>query len=247
MHVRVTGEVDLERPVLVEGLPGLGLVGKLATDHVVEELGMAYYGWVACPNLQKVATYRAGDHTVRPPVRLYADGERDLLALQSDVPISPTSVSCFTECVTEWAVSEDATPVYVTGLDVGEPPPEQERGIFGVATGDGGRTLAEHGIDPPTEDGVWSGPTGALLDRARDFDVDALGVIVESRADLPDPEGACVLVERVLDPIADVDVDVSALREHAQEIREQQAEFARDMGEPEGDESSRTELTRMFQ
>lgn len=30
--------VDLDEPILIEGLPGVGLVGKLAVDHLVEEM-----------------------------------------------------------------------------------------------------------------------------------------------------------------------------------------------------------------
>lgn len=42
IDVRETG-IELEEPVLVDGLPGVGLVGKIATDHVIERRGMTYY------------------------------------------------------------------------------------------------------------------------------------------------------------------------------------------------------------
>ncbi|MFH0986426.1 MAG: PAC2 family protein, partial [Candidatus Micrarchaeota archaeon] len=37
-EIYVKQEVDLHEPVLIEGLPGLGLVGKLAAEHLVSEL-----------------------------------------------------------------------------------------------------------------------------------------------------------------------------------------------------------------
>ena len=37
MVVRIK-EVALKDPILVEGLPGVGHVGKLVADHMVEEL-----------------------------------------------------------------------------------------------------------------------------------------------------------------------------------------------------------------
>lgn len=36
--VYIKKEIELEKPVLVEGLPGLGLVGKLGADHLIHEL-----------------------------------------------------------------------------------------------------------------------------------------------------------------------------------------------------------------
>jgi len=54
-EIRVQGpEPELEEPTLVEGFPGVGpqfsgrrLVGKIATDHLVEELEMRYYASLA--------------------------------------------------------------------------------------------------------------------------------------------------------------------------------------------------------
>ena len=31
-------DIKLKDPVFVEGLPGIGLVGKLAADHLIQEL-----------------------------------------------------------------------------------------------------------------------------------------------------------------------------------------------------------------
>lgn len=113
------------------------------------------------------AAHRGGDRAVRPPVRLYADGERDLLALRSDVPVSPTAVAEFADCLIGWIAGADAVPVYVTGL-----PSRVEQG--------GERRLR----------GVATGSAGALLDGARERGTDALGVAVESDPAYPDPEAA---------------------------------------------------------
>ncbi|WP_255170231.1 proteasome assembly chaperone family protein [Natrononativus amylolyticus] len=38
LDIEAVAEADLEDPVFVEGLPGVGHVGKLAADHILEEL-----------------------------------------------------------------------------------------------------------------------------------------------------------------------------------------------------------------
>lgn len=35
--VRLKENLELEKPILVVGLPGVGLVGKLVAEHLVEE------------------------------------------------------------------------------------------------------------------------------------------------------------------------------------------------------------------
>lgn len=116
-HIKVhTPEINLDAPILVEGLPGEGLVGKLVADHLIERLGMAYYAGVYCEGVPPVAAYRSNDSTVRPPVQIYADADRDLLVLVSDVPVSPAQAPAFASCVTEWLLQANATPLYLSGL-----------------------------------------------------------------------------------------------------------------------------------
>jgi uncharacterized protein len=101
-HVKERMDVDLDDPVLVEGLPGVGLVGKIAADHVVDEFDMDLYATVHCESLAPVAVYHDGGRDVRAPVRIYAAPEADLLVLQSDVPVNKEAVREFADCFTTW-------------------------------------------------------------------------------------------------------------------------------------------------
>lgn len=122
-----------------------------------------------------------------------------------------------------------------------------ERSVYGIATGTGGNILADLNIDPPSEDGLWSGPTGAILNLARFEGITSLGLIVETDPEFPDPEAACTLIERGIAPLAGIEVDVVPLRERAAEIREEKKALADQMRQPEADESSKAESLRMYQ
>ncbi|ELY54117.1 hypothetical protein C491_20027 [Natronococcus amylolyticus DSM 10524] len=237
-------EVSLEEPTFVEGFPGVGLVGKIATDHLIRELEMEYYASVDCEGLPRVGTYRAGDGRVRPPVRLYASEAHDLIALQSDVPIGAPAVGSVANCVSSWIAAREVRPIYLSGL-----PAEREEppSLYGVATGSQLETLEDHGIATPPEDGVISGPTGALLDRAAQRNDDSLGLIVDSSPQFPDPEAASVLLEEGIAPIADVSIDIEELVGRAEEIREKREQFARQMQQLSQEESSQAQPLRMYQ
>ncbi|WP_222918854.1 PAC2 family protein [Natrinema sp. SYSU A 869] len=237
-------EIDLEEPILVEGFPGLGLVGKIATDHLIDELDMRYYASVDCKGLPRVGVYRGGDRTAQPPVRLYASEEHDLLALRSDVPISSEAVGSVAECLTEWIVSQDALPLYLSGLPAER---EDEPDVYGVGTGDAGGLLESYDIDVPPEDGVVTGPTGALINRAAQRDYDSVGLVVESSPQFPDPESASVLLEEGICRIADVKVNVQELLDRAAEIREKREQFAQQMQQIGQEESSQAQPLRMYQ
>ncbi|GAB7020517.1 proteasome assembly chaperone family protein [Halostagnicola bangensis] len=244
-RVRLQGaQADLENATLVEGFPGIGLVGKIATDHLIEELDMRYYASVHCEGLPRVGVYREGDRTVQPPVRLHVSEEHNVLALQSDTPISASAVDTVADCVTSWIVDQDARPIYLSGR-----PTEREGTptISGIGTGNAGDELDEIGIDPPSENGVVSGPTGALINRAAQLDYDSLGLIVECNPNFPDPEAASALLEKAIAPIADLSIDVEALLERDEEFREHREQFAQRMQEIGQDESTQARPLRMYQ
>lgn len=244
-HVEVHDDgIELDSPTLVEGLPGVGLVGKIAADHLVETLGMDYYGACHCDGLPETAVYHEGEAGYQPPVRLYADDDRDLLVLQSDVPVSPEAAPEFAGCLTGWLAERDATALYLSGL------PTDDKGgvpsLYGMATPGVQDLLAEHDVDPPSEDGMVSGPTGALLHHAAREGVDAIGLVVQASPNFPDPEAARVLLTKAIEPIAGVMVNTDDLVEQAEQIRQAKQNLAEQMQQAD-QESSRAQPTGMYQ
>jgi uncharacterized protein len=237
--------IAFDSPILVEGLPGVGLVGKIATDHLVEKFDMSYYASIDCEGLPQVAIYREDARAVESPVRLYADEERNLLALRSDVPVSPSAADEFATCLTGWLHDHDVTPLYLSGLPT-EKQPGRVPSLYAVATRKAGGLLDDHDVDLPPENGVVSGPTGALLNRADETGLDAVGLVVESDKKFPDPEAARVLIQQGIAPLADVEVDVDDLVDRAEQIRDQKEKLAKRMQETGTDEASQAQPLKGF-
>lgn len=243
-HIREHTTLDLDSPVLIEGLPGVGIVGKIATDHLVETFGMEYYASCHCDGLPRTAVYTEGERTIRPPVRIYANEQRDLLALQSDVPVSPESAPEFASCVTAWLADNDVLPIYLSGLPQEKSDPPK---IYGVGIGAAQNRLAEHDIDVPSESGMISGPTGALLAEANEQDLDAVGLVVQANPQFPDPEAARIVLVDGIEPLLSVDVDTDKLVEQAEEIADAREKLAQQMQEATHQESSQARPVGMYQ
>ena len=239
----VAEDVSLDAPTLVEGLPGVGLVGKIVADHLDDSFEMEYYAAVRCEGVPEAAVYRGERSPLRSPVRLHADEERNLLVLQSDVPVSPSDATGFASCITGWLDTNDVTPLYLSGLpDQSDTAPE----VYGVSTGEGERLLDDAGIVPPAEGGLVSGPTGALLYHAGQEGLDSVGLIADTNPQFPDPEAARALLEGGVEPLAGIDVDTDALVDQAEEIQDAREQLAKQMQQAD-DESSQAEPLRMFQ
>lgn len=228
-------DLELDAPTLVEGLPGVGLVGKIAADHLVSAYDMVHYGTAHCDGLPEIAVYNEGDPSVRGPVRLYADADRDLLVLQSDAPVSPAAAESFSGCIVDWFRSHDVTPIFLSGM------PTEKDGVpsvYGIATGDGATLLADADVDSPTESGAVTGPTGALIHEAQRVGLTGVGLVVEADPQFPDPEAARAVLNTAIGPLGSFEVDTESLVEKAEEIGEAKDRLAKQLDEGSEDSTS---------
>lgn len=242
-------DIELDTPKLVEGLPGIGLVGKIATDHLIETHEYDLYASVHCETLPQLGIYAEGDRTVRSPVRIYANETGTELCLTSDIPVQLDDSMHFVDCVTGWINREDVLPIFLSGRPA-QPTDEDDRPeptVFGVASGQAATRLDTLDIQLPTESGAISGPTGALLHRCAERNMDAIGLVVDSNVQFPDPKAARMLIESAIDPIVGTETDTAALIDHANDIRAQREALAQSMQEAGTDASSQAQPLRMFQ
>ena len=240
----LTDDVSLSEPSMVEGFPGVGLVGKIAADHLAEEFEMTHYANVYCDGIPEVAVYRENDAELQPPVRIYADEDRDLLVLQSDVPVRPDAAGELADCLAGWFDDLSVTPLYLSGI------PREKEGtvpsLYGLGTGAGVDIVADVGIEAPHETGLVSGPTGVLLSNAVESGRTAVGLVVESDPRFPDPEAARVLIKEGIEPLTGLDVPVEDLVERAEQIRQAKDRLAKRMQEA-GEESTQARPIGMYQ
>ena len=213
---------------------------------------MEYYAGVYCEEVPRVAAYRSVEPAVRPGIQLYADADRDLLVLASDIPVSTSSAREFAGCFTDWLRDRGVTPIYISGLstDVTGGPSDDgdgqgRRALYGLSTGDGDRLLDAADVDAPAQAGIVTGPTGALLNRTADEGMDGVGLLAETDGSLPDYDAAQVVLERGVEPIAEVDVDTEAFSADAHELSSV-AQSA--LGQLDGDDNgnSRAQPTPTF-
>ncbi|MFB6159189.1 MAG: proteasome assembly chaperone family protein [Candidatus Nanohalobium sp.] len=221
----VNDEVDLEGYYLVEGLPGVGLVAKIASDFLIQKLEMEPYAEIYCDDFSSVTVFERDNPELKAAVRVFIDRESKVAVLKSDVPVSAESKN-FMDSVTDWMGEEKLKPVFQIGLPV-DVEGEGEKYMFHVKNGDiPGMNNVEFN-DPPVAGGI-SGPTGALLEQALKKDMDVLALVIESGA-FPDPEGSKQLIDEGIGPVTGIDIDTGKLKEKADQIREQKKKLAENL------------------
>jgi uncharacterized protein (TIGR00162 family) len=226
IDVEVADEVDLTDPVLVEGLPGVGHVGKLAAEHLVEEFEATPVRRVYSEHLPPQVSIDDDGVAELTSVTVHAvetpDDGRDLLVLTGDHQAQSNRghyrlTDTFLDVAGEFGVAE----VYALG---GVPTGEliEEYDVLGAAT-------TETAVDRLEDAGVTFregepaggivGVSGLLLGLGERRGFDAACLMGETSGYLVDPKSARAVLE-VMEGLLDLEFDYSDLEERAEEMEE---------------------------
>jgi uncharacterized protein (TIGR00162 family) len=217
-------EVALKDPILVEGLPGVGHVGKLVADHMVEELKAEKIMEIYSPHFPPQVMVKE-DGTIRQ-VRneIYAyqgkNGEPDLLILIGDYQ-SATNEGHYELCGIFLDLAESyhvkriyALGGYGTGQFVDKPT------VMGAATSmQLVEEMKEKGVvfHENEPGGGIIGVSGLLLGLGALRGIDAVCLMGVTSGYLVDPKAASEVL-RILCRILGIEVSVHALEERAKEM-----------------------------
>ncbi|WP_123537458.1 proteasome assembly chaperone family protein [Halosimplex salinum] len=215
---------DLDEPVLVEGLPGVGHVGKLAVEHLLEELESELVERVHSTHFPPQVSVEDGRtelasaefHAVQP------EEGRDLLVLTGDHQAQDNEghyglTDTFLDVAEDYGVER----VFALG---GVPTGEliEEYSVLGAATTDDVvDDLTDVGVEFREDEpaGGIVGVSGLLLGLGQRRDFEAACLMGETSGYLVDPKSAQAVLE-ILQEVVDFDVDYASLEDRADEMEE---------------------------
>jgi uncharacterized protein (TIGR00162 family) len=223
--VRVTESVQLKNPVLVEGLPGVGNVGKLAADYLKEKLQAKPLATLHSKFFPP-QVYVNEDGTIRlvsnelSYYRAKGPQQRDLLLLGGDYQaISPEGQYELTERTLELANRYGVKEVYtLAGFAQGHLI-ETPR-VLGAATSAARvEQMKKFGVVFSKNDpgGGLIGASGLFLGLGRLYGMEGVCLMGETSGYFVDPRSAEAVL-RVLAQVLHLDIDFTDLEEKAREI-----------------------------
>lgn len=200
-----TAEFDLKKPILVEGFPGIGLVGTIAASYIVEKLHMDMLGYITSEKFPPIAAV----HNKMPlhPARIYKSKKDNLLVLFSEFIIPLQSIHELSERILSWCAERNVRQIISLG---GIVVPGQEDVVFGIAsTPELVRQLEEAGIKTIKE-GATTGVSGVLLADCCSRGFPAVSLLAESKPEFLDPKAAALVIE-ALKKIVKINVNTQEL------------------------------------
>lgn len=220
--VRLKEAPELKNPLLVVGLPGVGLVGKLVAEHLVDELKAEKIMEIYSPHFPPQVLVNK-DCTVRPVSNTIYQGkvnEKDILLLVGDHQ-STTPQGHYELCSLYLDIAEDfeVPRIYTLG---GYPTGKltSEETVLGVANStELIEELKRYGVEfrESEPSGGIVGASGLLVAFSRLRGIDAACLMGMTPGYLMDPKSAQSLL-KVLCKIFGIEVNTDSLKKKAEEM-----------------------------
>jgi uncharacterized protein len=203
-----------KQPVVLTGLPDVGLVGLLAASHIIRELKPREVGAIESRLLPPMIVLHGG--LPKAPVRLFAGNSLVVIISETTIPV-PLIRPLATDIV-EWARSKNtALMLSLGGMAVANRQDIDAPKVFAALSA---RELESklHGAAEILEEGYIVGAYGLILRNCAEALVPAITLLTQSYYNYPDPEAAAATVTTV-NKILDLHVDISDLLKRGEEIR----------------------------
>lgn len=215
----VVDRVDVENPIVFTSFPGIGLVGTIASSHLIMELNLEWIGVVESKDLPPIASLMDG--IILPPIRIYQSRDLKFVLIHSDVPIFPHIAYEMSEKILDWAVEINARRIYSLA---GVATFEDKKRVFGAATS---KELLEEIKDYVEifKSGTISGIAGSILNECVARKFPGLALLGETLGFNPDPRASAELIN-VLNKIFGWNVSVEKLIKEAEIIEAQMQKLA---------------------
>jgi uncharacterized protein len=252
--IRQLEKVELRNPVLVEGLPGVGNVGKLAADYLRDQLPAKPLATIFSKFFppQVYVSEEGIIRLVSNEISYWKSpkpGGRDILVLGGDYQgISPEGQYEITERVLDFSSELGVREVFtLAGFAQGKVV-ESPR-VLGAATSPARvEAMKKHGVVFSRNDpgGGLIGASGLFLGLGRMFQMEGVCLMGETSGYFVDPRSAEAVL-KVLVQALQIDIDFTALEAKAQEIdriahKVQEAEQRSSEGGPSGPSVPRDDL-----
>jgi len=201
--------------IVIQGLPDVGLVGLIATAHIVSQLNLQEIAYVHSNLLPPIVVLHNG--LPHSPLRIFAN--KDLIAVISEMPIAADAVQPTIQELVNWVESKKAKiTISIGGIPVPDRQDIKDLKVFGAASNVSVlKTLQEKGVNILKE-GYMVGPQALVMHYCAEKNIPAIALLAQSFHNYPDPEAAAAAIKELTN-ITGKKIDVSQLLEKGEEIR----------------------------
>ncbi|GAA5819651.1 MAG: proteasome assembly chaperone family protein [Methanobrevibacter sp. CfCl-M3] len=222
--INVIEEVSLNKPIFIEALPGIGHVGKLAIDHLIDTLDATKFAEVYSPYFPP-QVFIDEDGLVENMInefyylKEFGEDKKDYIFLVGNSQaLSPEGQYILSGDILDFVEKYGIEMAYTLGgLATGQPIEDSK--IFGAATDiECIETLKEANVEIRSADGGIVGASGLLLGLSKIRGIMGICLMAETPGYFIDAEAAEAILLK-LSELLNITVDTEKLDERAEETK----------------------------
>jgi len=221
-------------PLFIIGFTGVGLVGTIVVNELIQQLKMKQIGYVLSEDLPPITLFYEG--ILQHPFRLYYSKEYNIIVSICEVPFNPGSYIDLSRTLMDWALHHEIQDVIVLqGMaDESYQLSDKKPPVYAAAEKEIlDKILAQSGVIKPPS-GVLLGAEAAMLNECLNNKLNGAVFLTPANPKYPNPEGAGIILEKIAEiykfPIkldtllkqsAEIKQKLSELQQHTNEVHSQ--------------------------
>ncbi len=222
VDIKMIKDEDISGYTLVEGFPGLGLVGPMAISYMIDKLGMEYIGYMESDKFPPIVSIHKSE--AMPPVRLYSSKQHKIISIFAEFAISAPMVKEIGDVIYDFLHKNSVKRVICIG---GLPAPGADTDkTYVIASNQAELKLAKAAGLTPIIDGVSAGVSAILITDSitDDKQVPITNILVPVDQSIVDPRYAELAI-KAIDSLLGLKIDVSELESEAKEVEQKVQEL----------------------
>lgn len=189
-------------PIVIEGFPGIGLIGTIATEYLIKHLNAKPIGSIWSEDLLPIAAIH--ESRIVQPLEVYYCEKENIVILHALSDVRGL----------EWKISDSVKDLckLLNAKEVicieGIMSRQETNNIFYLTSDSKKKKIFDNMKINPLKEGIIIGVTAALM--LKDTTINTTGIFVETHSNMPDSKSAAKIIE-ILDGYLDLKVDFKPL------------------------------------
>ena len=211
---------DLKNYTLIEGFPGIGLVGTIAAKYLIEKLEFKNYGCIESDIFIPVIRVRNGKPI--EPSRIFINEKRKLLVIISEQIIPHRFMDDFARAVVNW-IKEKGIKKIISLSGIRTEEAKEQRRVYGMAANEKSLKILEKHNIAVIKEGVTSGITALTLLELKRTNLEVISLLGEVKMLTDYPAAAEVI--KTMNDILKLNINVQPLLKEAKKVEQELSKF----------------------
>lgn len=224
-EINILEEIEVDNPIFIEALPGLGHVGKLAADHMIDELNATKFAEIYSPTFPPQVLVKDEGIIENMCNELYylkdvGEDNLDLIILVGNTQaLSPEGQYLVCKDILEYVKTFNIDRIFTLG-GIAIPQPVENPKVYGAATNEANiELLKEAEIEIRSNDGGIVGASGLFLGLGVRQGIHGTCLMGETPGYFIDAESAEAILKKLC-LLLNFEVNTDKLDERAEETRQ---------------------------